>query len=102
MRVIGCIPARALPRHRAPRKRGKARRCTTRRSPRHCRGLGSLLHTCATLASLYYAVKPAVDEMTDEERRRWVTSLEVARLAGVSRSAVSRCFTPGASIAERT
>jgi DNA-binding LacI/PurR family transcriptional regulator len=60
------------------------------------------LHTCATLASLYYAVKPAVDEMTDEERRRWVTSLEVARLAGVSRSAVSRCFTPGASIAERT
>jgi DNA-binding LacI/PurR family transcriptional regulator len=40
--------------------------------------------------------------MTEEDRRRWVTSLEVARLAGVSRSAVSRCFTPGASIAERT
>jgi DNA-binding LacI/PurR family transcriptional regulator len=60
------------------------------------------LHTCATLASLHYAVKPAIDEMTEEERRRWVTSLEVAQLAGVSRSAVSRCFTPGASIAERT
>jgi len=40
--------------------------------------------------------------MTDLGKRRWVTSLEVAQLAGVSRSAVSRCFTPGASIAEET
>jgi len=31
-----------------------------------------------------------------------VTSFDVARLAGVSRSAVSRAFTPGASISERT
>lgn len=31
-----------------------------------------------------------------------VTSLEVAELAGVSRSAVSRVFTPGASVSERT
>jgi DNA-binding LacI/PurR family transcriptional regulator len=31
-----------------------------------------------------------------------VTSLDVARLAGVSRSAVSRAFTPGASISQKT
>ncbi len=31
-----------------------------------------------------------------------VTSFDVARLAGVSRSAVSRAFTPGASISEKT
>ncbi len=31
-----------------------------------------------------------------------ITSVEVARRAGVSRSAVSRCFTPGASIADDT
>ncbi|MEM1356540.1 MAG: LacI family DNA-binding transcriptional regulator, partial [Planctomycetota bacterium] len=31
-----------------------------------------------------------------------VTSLEVAELAGVSRSAVSRVFTPGASVSEKT
>lgn len=31
-----------------------------------------------------------------------VTSLDVARLAGVSQSAVSRAFTPGASVAEAT
>jgi len=31
-----------------------------------------------------------------------VTSLEVAALAGVSQSAVSRAFTPGSSIAEET
>jgi DNA-binding LacI/PurR family transcriptional regulator len=40
--------------------------------------------------------------MTDAGKRRWVTSLEVARLAGVSRSAVSRSFTPGASITDET
>lgn len=34
--------------------------------------------------------------------RRRATSTEVARLAGVSQSAVSRCFTPGASIAPET
>jgi LacI family transcriptional regulator len=31
-----------------------------------------------------------------------VTSLDVARLAGVSRSAVSRTFTPGASVSKKT
>ena len=31
-----------------------------------------------------------------------VTSLEVAKLAGVSQSAVSRVFTPGASVANKT
>lgn len=36
------------------------------------------------------------------ERRRRATSVEVARLAGVSQSAVSRCFTAGASIAPDT
>jgi len=34
--------------------------------------------------------------------REAVTSLDVARLAGVSQSAVSRAFTPGASVAEAT
>ncbi|MDO6729076.1 LacI family DNA-binding transcriptional regulator [Marinovum sp. 2_MG-2023] len=37
--------------------------------------------------------------MTDHRRP---TSYDVARKAGVSRSAVSRCFTPGASIADET
>ena len=32
----------------------------------------------------------------------WVTSVDVAKLAGVSRSAVSRTFTPGASVAPET
>lgn len=40
--------------------------------------------------------------MSDFANRRWVTSREVAELAGVSRSAVSRCFTQGASIAPET
>lgn len=40
--------------------------------------------------------------MSDFANRRWVTSREVAELAGVSRSAVSRCFTKGASIAPET
>ena len=31
-----------------------------------------------------------------------VTSLEVAKLAGVSQSAVSRVFTPGASVSNKT
>lgn len=36
-----------------------------------------------------------------ERTRRRVTALEVARLAGVSQSAVSRCFTDGASVSPR-
>ncbi len=35
-------------------------------------------------------------------RRRRVTSTDVAKLAGVSRSAVSRTFTPGASVSAET
>lgn len=42
--------------------------------------------------------------MSDSQRPRSrpVTSVDVARLAGVSRSAVSRTFTPGASVAPAT
>ncbi|WP_445680266.1 LacI family DNA-binding transcriptional regulator [Radicibacter daui] len=42
--------------------------------------------------------------MSDQQRARTrpVTSVDVARLAGVSRSAVSRTFTPGASVAPAT
>ncbi|MCB1410962.1 MAG: LacI family DNA-binding transcriptional regulator, partial [Rhodobacteraceae bacterium] len=35
-------------------------------------------------------------------QKRSVTSYDVARAAGVSQSAVSRAFTPGAPIAEKT
>lgn len=38
--------------------------------------------------------------MKKKENRR-VSSIDVARLAGVSQSAVSRCFTPGASISDK-
>lgn len=38
----------------------------------------------------------------DPQPQGKVTSLEVAALAGVSRSAVSRVFTPGASVSEKT
>ncbi len=37
-----------------------------------------------------------------QKENRRPTSHDVARVAGVSRSAVSRCFTPGASIADET
>lgn len=36
------------------------------------------------------------------ENKNWVTAADVARHAGVSRSAVSRTFTPGASVSEQT
>lgn len=36
------------------------------------------------------------------DRRRAATAHEVAKLAGVSQSAVSRAFTPGASVSEKT
>lgn len=45
------------------------------------------------------------DGTLDERRaqkRRQATAHDVARLAGVSQSAVSRCFTPGASVSETT
>ena len=34
--------------------------------------------------------------------KKWIKAEDVARLAGVSRSAVSRTFTPGASVSEKT
>lgn len=37
-----------------------------------------------------------------EKGKNWIKAEDVARLAGVSRSAVSRTFTPGASVAEKT
>lgn len=40
--------------------------------------------------------------MGKDQRERAATSSDVARLAGVSRSAVSRTFTPGASVAPAT
>lgn len=47
---------------------------------------------------------PTVEPTSQSARhnRGFVTSGEVARLAGVSRSAVSRTFTPGASVSEKT
>lgn len=41
---------------------------------------------------------PSVESAGDPADRRQPTSLDVARLAGVSQSAVSRTFTPGASV----
>ncbi|MBR8232717.1 LacI family DNA-binding transcriptional regulator [Burkholderia sp. AU42008] len=40
--------------------------------------------------------------MNDKERKPWVTASDVAARAGVSRSAVSRAFSPTASIAPQT
>jgi DNA-binding LacI/PurR family transcriptional regulator len=41
--------------------------------------------------------------MSDKGKEKcWATAEDVARLAGVSRSAVSRAFTPGASISSKT
>lgn len=36
------------------------------------------------------------------DNKNWITAADVARHAGVSRSAVSRTFTPGASVSEQT
>ncbi|MCT6592939.1 LacI family DNA-binding transcriptional regulator [Pantoea dispersa] len=38
----------------------------------------------------------------NDKGKNWVKAEDVARLAGVSRSAVSRTFTPGASVADKT
>ncbi|KVN32350.1 LacI family transcriptional regulator [Burkholderia stagnalis] len=40
--------------------------------------------------------------MTDKQKKQWVTASDVAARAGVSRSAVSRAFSPTASIAPET
>jgi DNA-binding LacI/PurR family transcriptional regulator len=42
------------------------------------------------------------DEKTSQNRMRFVSAEQVARRAGVSRSAVSRTFTPGASVSPAT
>lgn len=42
----------------------------------------------------------AMDGLPERRGRRRATAQEVAQLAGVSQSAVSRCFTPGASVSE--
>lgn len=39
---------------------------------------------------------------TTQDRKRAVTSYDVAELAGVSQSAVSRCYKPGASVSQET
>jgi DNA-binding LacI/PurR family transcriptional regulator len=41
-------------------------------------------------------------EIDEKEKPRFVSAQQVARRAGVSRSAVSRAFTPGASVANET
>ena len=48
-----------------------------------------MMHTCA---------KPGFEVGQESARRAFVTAADVARRAGVSRSAVSRAFTPGASV----
>jgi DNA-binding LacI/PurR family transcriptional regulator len=40
--------------------------------------------------------------MTNKKTRTRISSIDVARLSGVSQSAVSRCFTPGASISVKS
>jgi DNA-binding LacI/PurR family transcriptional regulator len=45
---------------------------------------------------------PALDEVESPARGRRPTSYDVARRAGVSQSAVSRCYSPSASIAPAT
>lgn len=48
------------------------------------------------------ALPAAPDETVTDQPARPVTANDVARLAGVSRSAVSRTFTPGASVSPTT
>lgn len=47
-------------------------------------------------------IDPEHDQSPEQATGRAVTSYDVARRAGVSQSAVSRCFTPGASVAKAT
>lgn len=54
-----------------------------------------------TKRSTPLAVKPAPQIDDPATSHRVVTSYDVARHAGVSQSAVSRCFTPGASVSRR-
>src|SRR5205823_13938808 len=51
-----------------------------------------MMHTCA---------QPGVEVSQSSARRAFVTAADVARRAGVSRSAVSRAFTPGASVSTK-
>ncbi len=57
-----------------------------------------VLGICTDLPDLMRSREP--DGTTREQRR--VTSFDVARAAGVSRAAVSRAFTPDASVSEKT
>jgi len=41
-------------------------------------------------------------DMSFAKRNKRVSSIDVAKLAGVSQAAVSRTFTPGASVSEET
>lgn len=43
-----------------------------------------------------------MNTIKQKKEKERISSIDVARLAGVSQSAVSRCFTPGASISEKT
>ncbi|GMN02875.1 LacI family DNA-binding transcriptional regulator [Erythrobacter sp. MTPC3] len=43
----------------------------------------------------------ATDTMASSDRKKAVTSYDVAALAGVSQSAVSRCYKPGASVSKK-
>src|SRR5512137_3164022 len=45
-------------------------------------------------------MRMAARKNTDNSRKTPVSSVEVARLAGVSQAAVSRVFTPGASVSD--
>ena len=59
---------------------------------------------CKTLQSMAYLLFSSPDQTRKSNlmQNRSVTSYDVARAAGVSQSAVSRAFSPGASIAEKT
>ena len=46
-------------------------------------------------------MKPSTPDATAGSARKRVTSYDVARHAGVSQSAVSRCFKPGASVSKK-
>jgi len=60
------------------------------------------MHTYAKSAEKFPNCMIAAPSSTIRRHGGHVTSRDVAALAGVSQSAVSRCFTPGASIAQET
>lgn len=54
----------------------------------------------ASLSTYTSEKKMAARKTTDRSRKTPVSSIEVARVAGVSQAAVSRVFTPGASVSD--